>query len=1008
MWRHLLKAPKRRLSTEAKNVAAVQVGDIIHGYKVEKIDFIQELNIKPYYLSHLGTGAEHLHIQHDGDTNNVFAVSLRTTPQNSTGVAHILEHLALCGSKKYAVRDPFMKMLTRSLATFMNAMTGPDYTVYPFSTQNRQDYENLLSVYLDSVFFPRLRPVDFRQEGWRLEYEQPHKEDTPIVIKGVVYNEMKGYFSSSAAIYCRQLLNYLYPDNTYQYESGGDPQDIPNLTHAELKKFHQTYYHPSNAKFFTYGDIPLETHLNKINELIMTKFTNNSYAREQSEVQEQQPWKTSKVVNISCPTDPLSADPNKQTTTSISYMIGDIRNVEETFLLSVLSSLLMDGPNSPFYQSLIESGLGSDYSPSSGFANYTKQPYFSIGLQGLSKTNIDNVQDIIQQTFEKVSKEGFASERIEAILHSIELGTKHISGNFGLRIAMSVNSLWNHNGDVISSLKVNEQVEIFKRHLQNDEHYLTKAIGKYFLNNPHKLILNMSPDDKYQENRANKEKVMLEEKISKLKDIDRKTILYEGMELVKIQSSKEDTSVLPCLSVSKDIPRGLKYKTNLLFDTHKGVNIQLCEQPTNEVVYFRTSTEVGSKLNDQLIDYLPLFCDVVTKLGAGKLDRKQFSQKIQLTTGGLGACILLNPSLHELDKFQQDILFSSRCLKRNVPKMFELWADIFNGVHFEDKDYLHQLIKVAASELAEGVSHNGKQYAVLRASSRLTRLSNLQERLSGLTHVAKVKDMAREPVNSIIEKLKALSDIVLDPYNLKCSINAEPVVIDQASRELKSFIDEIQRSPCSLPTRDLEQNSQIDDRSHVGWMVLPFATHFVGKALMSVPKMHKDFASLSILAKLVSSKFLLNEVREKGGAYGAGAIMSTTGTFQYFSYRDPQNLKTLDIFNKSVNWLLNDKNYTDQEIDESKLGVFQDVDKPIDPGSRGLSYFLTGESDDMKQEFRTNLLDVKKTDIAKVAAKYLEQDKFGAFILGPEPVSETLGKEEEEMVKKIEKVDLGL
>lgn len=965
--------------------SSLKVGDVIHGYKLERVDHIKELNITPYYLIHQSTGAEHLHIHKDGDSNNVFSVSLRTTPKNSTGVAHILEHLALCGSKKYAVRDPFFKMTTRSLATFMNAMTGPDFTIYPFSTQNKKDFENLLNVYIDAVFFPRLRPVDFRQEGWRLEHEVPDRKETPIVIRGVVYNEMKGAFSSSSTIYGRQLLNNLFPDTTYRYESGGDPEHIPNLSHEELKKFHQNHYHPSNAKFFTYGNFPLENHLKLINGMVLSKFSENSQARDQSIVNEQTAWDKPKVVDITCPPDPMSATPDKQTTTSISYLLPTLStNYDDMFGLQLLSTLLIDGPNAPFYKSLIESGLGADYSPSTGFGNYTKQPYFSVGLQNINKNDVDKVHQIIEATFRDTAAKGFSEERIEAVLHDIELGLKHVRGNFGLRLIMSLESTWNHGGDVVDYFKVNKYVEKFKKNLASNKQYWSNLFNKYFLKNNHKLILNMNPDADFEERRKQREQSLLENKISQLNDVDRQTLLYEGMELMKIQSSKDDPSILPCLEPSKDISRDLSYESKLNFESYKGAKLQLCEQPTNEVVYFRALTDVGNKLKAaNLVDYLPLFCDVATKMGAGAYNRHQLSQKEQLTTGGLGVTMMINPSLTEFDQYKNEVCIGSHCLRRNVDAMFELWANVFRHIHFqENKDYLFQLIKAAASELSEGISHSGHIYAIKRSSSSLSDISSLDERLSGLTFVARMKDIAsKESIDSIAAKLQAIARLALDPYNMKCAINAEPGTAQITSDKLKKFIDEAQTFSAEKPEEHSSFNDDNYEKTKVDDMKFPFATHFVAKSLTTVPRLHRDFPKLVIMSKLISSKYLLREVREKGGAYGAGARLSNSGILSFFSYRDPNTTKTMQIFDNSVHWLTECKDYTDRDIDESKLGVFQDVDKPVEPGRRGLNFFTLGETDEMRRHYRKRLLEVSRDDVVKVARKYLNQDKVGSHII---------------------------
>lgn len=975
----------RYIST--KDVKEYEVGEIIHGYKLEKVEFIKELNIKPFYLRHLETGAEHLHVRKDDDSNNVFSVSLRTTPKNSTGVAHILEHLALCGSKRYKVRDPFMRMLTRSLATFMNAMTGPDFTTYPFSTQNRKDFENLLSVYTDAVFFPRLKPADFRQEGWRLEHEKPDKKETPIVLRGVVYNEMKGVFSSSSAIYGRQLLNSLFPDSTYQYESGGDPEHIPELSHDELKKFHQNHYHPSNAKFFTYGDIPMESHLKLIDEMVLSKFSENLQARELSVVRDQEPWIKPRRFDISCPSDPMSPMPDKQTTTSISYMLPiQNTNLEEMFAVQILSTLLTDGPNAPFYKSLIESGLGSDYSPSSGLANYTKQPYFSVGLQGILESDISKVHEIIEKTFKEVATSGFPQERIDAVLHNIELGLKHISGNFGLRLLMSLECTWNHDGDVIDFFKVNKYVEKFKNALKNDKHYWENLIKKHILTNTHKLILNMSPDNDFEEKRNNREKALLESKVLLLNDVDRQTVLYEGMELMKMQNTKDDPSILPCLDPSKDISRELGYKTSLEFETHKSVKIQFCPQPTNEVVYFRALSDFGSQLDaHDLVDYLPLFCDVATRLGAGTYNRHVLAQKAQLTTGGLGVSLVINPSLVEFDNFKKEILIGSHCLRRNVSSMFDLWTNVFKQIHFqEDKDHLFQLIKASAADLADGISHNGHLHAIKRSSSSLSQTAALDERLSGLTFIARMKDMAsKESIDEIATKLHGISKLILDPFNMKVAINAEPDCLRKTSDCLKEFIDSTQVHSASQERGASEQcfADTKYERTRVEDMKFPFATKFVAKSLAAVPRSHEDFPKLVILSKLISSKYLLREVREKGGAYGGGARLSNSGILSFYSYRDPNSENTLKVFDHSAHWLKEGSEYDDRDVEESKLGVFQDIDKPIEPGKRGLNYFIHGETDEMRQEYRTRLLEVSRKDVVQVAEKYLNQKKFGSYIL---------------------------
>ncbi|CAF1025780.1 unnamed protein product [Adineta steineri] len=340
------------------------VGQELHGYIVKEITPVPEFRLTAIKLQHKLTGCQHIHVDRE-HKNNVWSVSFQTTPKDDTGVAHILEHTTLCGSEKFPCRDPFFKMTNRSMATFMNAMTASDWTMYVFSTQNQKDYFNLMSVYLDAVLHPKLDEYDFMQEGWRLEHEKTDDPTSPIVIKGVVFNEMKGVFSDSHQVYGRRVQNNLMPTSTYQYESGGDPEAIPTLTWNALKKFHATHYHPSNGRFFTYGSFPLSDTLAFLNDYL------NKYEQQKTKVissalVEEPRWNKSRSVKISCSPQSFVVDPDKTTTISVSYLLGSIRDTWETFLLNIVCSLLVDSEKSPFYKKLIIPNIGTSYSPDTG------------------------------------------------------------------------------------------------------------------------------------------------------------------------------------------------------------------------------------------------------------------------------------------------------------------------------------------------------------------------------------------------------------------------------------------------------------------------------------------------------------------------------------------------------------------------------------------------------------------------------------------------------------------
>ncbi|XP_065483596.1 presequence protease, mitochondrial [Caloenas nicobarica] len=983
-----------------------RVGEQIHGFTVEQVTAVPELFLTTVKLSHDGTGARYLHVARE-DSNNLFSIQFRTTPLDSTGVPHILEHTVLCGSQKYPCRDPFFKMLNRSLSTFMNAFTASDYTLYPFSTQNHKDFQNLLSVYLDAAFFPCLRQLDFWQEGWRLEHENPADPQTPLVFKGVVFNEMKGAFTDNERIFAQHLQNKILPDHTYGVVSGGDPLCIPDLTWEQLKQFHATHYHPSNSRFFTYGNFPLEQHLKQIHEEALIKFER---IESNTDIPRQKLWEKPREHSVTCGLDSFAADPSKQTTVSVSYLLTDITDTFETFTLSLLSSLLVDEPNSPFYKALIESGVGTDFSPDVGFNGSTREAYFSVGLQGIAERDIDTVKQIIARTIDEVIVKGFEEDRIEALLHKIEIQLKHQSTSFGLALTSYIASCWNQDGDPVELLRIADKVSRFRRCLKENPTFLQEKVKTYFKDNPHRLTLSMSPEKDYHDKQAKLEAEKLEKKVNALSEEEKTQIFEKGLELIALQSKPQDTSCLPALKVS-DIEPKIPFtvlETTLAADE---IPVQYCAQPTNGVVYFRAVSSLNT-LPEELKPYVPLFCNVITKMGCGALDYREQAQKIELKTGGMSVSPHIIPDDSHLDVYEQGVLFSSLCLDRNLPDMMHLWSEIFNNPRFEEEEHFRVLVKKTAQELSNGVPDCGHLYASIRASKNLTPSGELQEMFSGMDQVKLMKRVAEmSDIKPILRKLPRIKKYLLNSDNIRCSVNAAPQQISEASKEVEKFIKSIGRSKKERkPVRPhvIEKSSEVKPvgsemltglqitrklvndptfkpcqmKTH---FVLPFPVNYVGECIRTVPYTAADYASLRILAQLMTAKFLHREIREKGGAYGGGAKLSHSGIFTFYSYRDPNSLTTLKTFEKAVEWAKSGE-FTQQDIDEAKLAVFAAVDAPIAPSDKGMGHFLYGISDEMKQSHREQLFAVNSDNLVDVSNKYLAAGKStrGQAVLGPE------------------------
>ncbi|XP_074602577.1 presequence protease, mitochondrial [Brevipalpus obovatus] len=964
--RHTTAAPK---PSSSRAISDYEIGQNIHGYILKRVEDIPELLAKAYFLVHQKTQAQHLHVWKE-DTNNLVSVAFRTTPDNDTGVPHVLEHLVTMGSENFQCREIFMKMLSRSLATFMNAFTGPDYTCYPFSSTNEKDIENLSRVYLDFAFNPTLKEIDFKQEAWRLENENINDEKSPLKLTGVVLNEMKGVYSNTQSLYFRSILKSLFPDNVYRYDFGGDPLCIPKLTHDGMKQFYAKYYHPSNSRFFTYGNIPFEKHLNLINSLILSKYEHDPSVVKLSEVQTHNRWTSPVTKAIECRPDPLSPFPDKQTTAAVCFMLTNITDTYESFVLSFISSLLTSGQNAEFYTSLIESDIGMDFSPGTGFWDFIKQSVFTVGLQGIHEKDVSKVQNIILDTLKKVADEGFPQERIDALLHSIELALRHQSSNFGLQLLHILQAPWNHGGDPIELLQINERLDRFQSDLKSDPKFLQKKVKQYFLENTHNLCLIMKASDGYVERKSREEKELLMEKTKDLTVSDREQIFKLGQVLREYVDRESDTSCLPCIDVDTDISRKMS-KTNLVHHELGKISVQVSPQPTNKVIYFRALMPFPERtVPTELKPYWSIFSSIITKLGAGSRNSKEMDQEISMKTGGLGARSHLRESLTNLDDYNTSLFIHSHSLERNFEPMMNLWLDILNSLRYDEEEHISQLIKMMASDESASLSQSGHSYAMLRAASSLKSSSAFREMNGGLSHVIFLKKLAEtNDISSLRQKLIELSKFVFTNNDMKLAINAEPSIMNDSLNHLESFVQKLPNGESSSQSKG-SIFSPIDSSSK-DHFVFPFNANYVAKSVLCVPMNHPDHPKLRVLTSLLVTKYIRNEIREKGGAYGGGVSINAGGIMSFYSYRDPNVQRTVDVFNSSLDWFLKNDTINKQDLKEAKLSVFQSLDKPIAPGNQGTRQFLDNVSDENFHEYRLKILDTTLEDLSAVAQTYL-------------------------------------
>ncbi|KNC81627.1 hypothetical protein SARC_06065 [Sphaeroforma arctica JP610] len=969
----------------------VKVGETVNGFTIKGIESIPELSLTAVQHVHDKTGAVGLHIAR-ADDNNVFSIGFRTPPEDSSGVTHVLEHVSLCGSEKYPCRDPFFKMLSRSMATYMNAWTASDYTMYPFSTQNANDYNNLLDVYLDAVLHPSIRELDFLQEGWRLENENPNDKSTDLQFKGVVFNEMKGALSDPDRLFCTRFQQALFPGSTYGNVSGGDPPSIlSKLDVNVLREFHRTHYHPSNARVYTYGDLPLTRHFESIGPL----FDSFDKLVADTEVGPVPRWTEPCEVIAHCPPDTMAAHADRQTKASIGWLLQK-EDAYEGFCQRILTSLLVDGSSSPMYIALIESQLGSDYTPNTGLDTSTREPSFSVGLQGIKESDIPMVKDMIEKTIQKTMEDGFEAERVEAVLHQIELSQRDQTTSFGLGLAAALMGPWVNDCDPVELLQIQAHVERFRTDMA-DPYFVKNFFERHLISNQHRLTFIMTPDEKFTNNLAQQEADYLKEVVSTLSDESRDRVYEQGLQLLKEQETTPDLSCLPTLRV-EDIERKIhqvaREKRSLSTSKGASVDTQFCEQPTNQMTYMRTIFNTQN-VPAHLKPYIPLFCSVLPSLGAGSRDYRELGQKTKLWTGGIRLSPLLVQDRNDTSKHSEGIMLLARCLDRNLEHTTSLCSDILNESHFDGTEQrLYTLVKMAYSDMANSVSDAGHHFAITRAAASLTQYDAMTEVYGGLTQIDFMRKLAeQQDQQEILSKLRELASHVFMTSNARCAINADSIGMRAAETQLERLLNTL---PSDRPTQSGSNESSGEYslpsfNQEKLYVPLPVNVNFVAKSVASIPSNHEDSATLQVLTSLLSAKFLHREVREKNGAYGGG-LSAGSGSLSYYSYRDPGFEATLKAYNEAPQYLLSG-DYSESDVEEAKLTVFQRMDKPVSPGSKGMSGFVYGVSNEARQRHRDRLFAVDREALVQATNKYLvnRQDEK-TVIIGPGEDAQTFEK----------------
>lgn len=968
------------------------------------IDQIQlpELNAVLHQYRHQATGARYVHLA-TADPNNLFAVGFRTPPDDSTGVAHILEHTVLCGSKRFPVRDPFFSMIKRSLNTFMNAMTASDWTLYPVASKIPQDFYNLMDIYLDATFFPLLRERDFRQEGHRLEFAEAENPQSPLVFKGVVYNEMKGAMADPSSLLGRRLNRALYPTTTYGHNSGGEPAEIPDLTWEALRAFHSRCYHPANAYFFTSGNLPPEPHMQLIEERVLQHFAASTVnTTVPAEIRISAPRRIVETF----PLDPQESTSGKSMV-QVAWLTCPISDSFERTALSVLSTLLVGNPAAPLYKALLDAKLGQNLAPGTGYHDDNRDTFFAAGLQGTEPEAAEAIEALVVATLEQAADSGFSEERIEAAIHQLEFAHREVSGDqypYSLLLLMRLFGPWLHNDDPVAGLTLDQDLARLRQELQKGP-VLQQLIRRHFLDNPHRVTLTLHPDRDQKSREEAATAVQLGKIKAQLSPQDCQRLVVQARELQQAQETEEDLSCLPTLELS-DIPAA--EDPVAVRQTHSGgCSIDWYDQPTNGIGYLNLHFD-ASTLPDELQLYLPLFCSTLTQVGAAGCSYLEMAERKSAATGGIRALasVLENPQTS--DNFRPLVELRAKALLRNQAMMFSILTDICRAPDFTDLARLHTLIAQIKTGLENSIPGSGHSYAARTAAASLTAGAKLRERWTGLEQVRFIKTLAalkQEDLGATAQKLADMGRILLSRSGLRLALVAEGAHHDAIATLLAPFLDHLpatgshpaQTSPAFVP-----------QPWRRGWAT-SVPVSYVARVFPTAPFTHPDSGALLVLAKLLRAGFLHREIREKGGAYGGMASCDPeAGIFCLLSYRDPHLVRTLNVFRDAVDWAAGGE-FNDSEIKEAILAVFGDLDRPLSPASRGLREFGCRQQQltlEMRQQLRRQVLATDRDTLQRIAGHYLGQgwDRSAVGVVSAEESLRQANRELPQLQLTIERI----
>jgi len=930
-------------------------GEVFFGFKVIDNQEIEDIVSEGTIFEHEKTGAKLLFLKNKDD-NKVFSISFRTPPKDSTGVAHILEHSVLCGSKKYPVKEPFVELAKGSLNTFLNAFTFPDKTMYPVASKNNKDFSNLIDVYLDAVFNPDIYkyPEIMMQEGWH--YELDNKENE-INYKGVVYNEMKGAFSSPESILFRKITESLFPDTAYGVESGGDPDIIPELTQEKFIEFHKKYYHPSNCYLYFYGDLDILEKLKYLDENYLSAYEKMEL---DSDITIQKPYESINKTSINYPISSTEKEEDK-TFLSLNFVVGKATDPELYLAFDILEHLLLETPASPLKKALIESHVGKDVFGI--FESSILQPVFSVVVKNSNEDKNELFRKVVFDTLKALVTKGIDKKSIEASINYKEFQLREADYQGypkGLIYSMKCMDSWLYGATPFMHLSYEDTIAKVRAALTTD--YFEKLIEHYLLGNTHASLLIVKPAKGFAEEKAEIIRKKLADYKAGLSSEEVDLLVANTKKLKDRQMAgdkPEDLEKIPLLTI-EDIDKDAE-KLDVVEKDIEGLKVIHFPTATHKISYINLYFDTSAVPEDKL-PYLSILASVLGKISTQKYGYEELANEINIYTGGIRFTTSVYSQNLSDDLFFPKFAVKSKVLSHNTAKLFEILQEILTATVYEDEKRLKEIVQETKSRMEMMIFDRGHIVAANHVLSYFSRQGRYDEVTSGLHFYKFIVEIEKNfdgRVREVVENLKSIAAMIFNKGNLISGVTSEEeeyLVFKDNILSLYNKLGSASFEPCSYSLELKKENEGLMTSGKV---------QYVAKAYNFMKLGYEYSGSMLVLKTICNYDYLWNRVRVQGGAYGGFSVFMKNGNVFFTSYRDPNLLDTLKVYDQAGEYFTSF--HTDKrQMTKYIIGTISDLDVPLTPSMKGEKaaeyYFRKIGYDDLQKE----RAEVLSTDVEKI------------------------------------------